>query len=125
MKRRGGGARIASDAIGKIGMPIGNVSNKPKPVYASVSATGLRFSRDTMIMPLEDGREISIPLRLYPILHSARPAQRNAFELIGDGRAFHWKELDLDLSVDGLLHGLPEKIPAPPARAAKRSDSAK
>src|SRR5258708_6341503 len=106
---------------GGIGMPIGNVSSKPETSYPSVRATGLRFSRDSIIMPLADGREVSIPLRFYPTLKNARPAQRNDFELTGGGRAFHWDGLDLDLSVDGLLHGLPEKIPAPPARPSKRN----
>jgi hypothetical protein len=88
-------------------------------------ATGLRFGRDRMVMPLDDGREVSIPLRLYPTLLKARPSQRQSWELIGGGRAFHWGELDLDLSVEGLLEGLPEHVPQPPARLAKRNGMAR
>jgi hypothetical protein len=104
-----------------IGMTIGNVSSKRKPAYSSARATGLRFSRDAIVMSLEDGREISIPLRLYPTLQTARPAQRKSFELIGDGRAFRWEELDHDLSVEGLLHGLAERIPPAPPKRGQRS----
>jgi hypothetical protein len=39
--------------------------------------------------------------------------------MIGIGNAFHWAELDLDLSVDGLIQGCREMIPAPPKLGAK------
>jgi hypothetical protein len=66
-------------------------------------------------MRLPDDREISQPLERYPTLMKATVAQRNAWELIGPALGFHWPGLDLDLSVDGLLHGLPECIPRPPS----------
>ena len=100
-------------------MPTGDVKTKVKDGFKTARATALRVLRDSIVMSLEDGREISIPLRLYPSLLKAKPAERNSFEMIGDGRAFHWGELDLDLSVEGLLHGLPERIPAPPSAAQK------
>jgi hypothetical protein len=102
-------------------MPIGDVSSRARAKLSQQRATGLRFSRDRMVMALDDGREVSIPLRLYPSLLKARPSQRQSWELIGDGRAFHWEELDLDLSVEALVHGLPERIPAPPAPLDKRN----
>ena len=77
-------------------------------------ATGLRFARGRLILELNDGREVSVPLRRYPTLLRARPAQRAAWRLIGRGVGFHWDALDLDLSVRGLVSGLPEVIPAPP-----------
>lgn len=66
-----------------------------------------------MIVSLAD-QEVSIPLKRYPTLAKARPAQRAGWKLIGGGTAFYWKSLDLDLSVRGLVSGLPEIIPAPP-----------
>jgi hypothetical protein len=45
--------------------------------------------------------------------------------MIGPGKAFHWKSLDLDLSVRGLVSGLPEILPAPPPRQGKRMLAAK
>jgi hypothetical protein len=73
-----------------------------------------------MVVVLEDQREMSLPLSLYPTLLNASPVQREAWELIGPGRGFHWEQLDLDLSVDGLLQGLPEAVPAPPRAVAGR-----
>jgi hypothetical protein len=81
---------------------------------AEPMATGLRFSKQRLIVELDDEREVSIPLERYPTLMQARPAQRNAWRLIGPGKAFYWEGLDLDLSVRGLVSGLPEVIPAPP-----------
>ena len=80
-------------------------------------ATGLRFARGRLIVELADEREVSIPLTHYPTLHNARPAQRNNWKKLGEG--FHWPSLDLDLSVRGLVSGLPEVIPAPPALREK------
>jgi hypothetical protein len=34
--------------------------------------------------------------------------------MLGAGRGFHWRGLDLDLSVAGLTNGLPEAVPRPP-----------
>lgn len=83
-------------------------------------AGGLRFESDRIIVAFTDGREVHIPLRLYPTLARATPAQRLRWKMIGPGKAVHWPELDLDLSVDGLIQGLREAIPAPPKRSARR-----
>ena len=95
-------------------MPTGNGRNAADN-RGTNRATALRFEGGRMIMHLRDGRELSAPLVLYPTLEKATSRQRAAWELIGNGRAFHWPELDLDLSVDGILHGLAERIPPPPA----------
>ena len=64
---------------------------------------------------------LHLPLQLYPTLLDATPRQRKAWQMIGPGKAFHWKELDLDLSVDGLIRGLREAIPRLPTVVARRS----
>ena len=84
-------------------------------------AKTLRFEGDRLIIAFRDGREMHIPLRLYPSLVSATSAQRSNWVMIGPGKAFHWPDLDLDLSVDGLVHGLREAIPAPPRLKTRRS----
>ena len=71
-----------------------------------------------MIMRLSDARELSVPLALCPTLRKARLQARAGWELLGGGRAVRWEALDLDLSVEGILQGLPERIPRPPARSA-------
>ena len=76
-----------------------------------------------MVVVLDDRREMSLPLSLYPTLLKASPAQRAG---VGTGRAGEGLPLgsclDLDLSVDGLLQGLPEAVPPPPRprRAVRR-----
>ena len=52
---------------------------------------------------LSDGRVIITPLSWYPTLQSATPKQRKVFENLGVGLA--WWELDLHLSVEGMLAG--------------------
>lgn len=65
--------------------------------------SGLRFSAGKLVVLLADGREVRIPLAFYPTLAKAKPQQRNDWELIGPDKGFHWRQLDLDLSVDGLI----------------------
>jgi len=94
-------------------MPTGN-GNNVNDSSLHGAAAGLRFDGDRLIVELDDGREVSVPLARYPSLLDAAPAQRAAWELIGPAKGFHWEDLDLDLSVHGLLHGIPEGIPRPP-----------
>ena len=69
---------------------------------ADVSSDGERLS-----VTLEDGRRISVPLRWYPRLANAISAQRANWEIAGAGFGIHWPDVDEDLSVEGLLLGLP------------------
>ena len=64
-----------------------------------------RLTDDELIVPLVDGRTISVPLAWFPRLLHATLEQRNHFELLGDGEGIHWPDLDEDLSVAGLLRG--------------------
>jgi len=63
------------------------------------------FSEEAMVVTLDDGRTISVPLAWYPrLLHGSREECLN-YELIGDGEGIHWPELDEDISVEGLVAG--------------------
>jgi hypothetical protein len=86
----------------------------------SARATAVKFAAGRVIVQLADGREVRVPLSLYPTLERARPTVRLQFELIGAGKGISWPALDLDLSTAGILAGLPERIPAPPHRASTR-----
>ncbi|MBF0501534.1 MAG: DUF2442 domain-containing protein [Candidatus Riflebacteria bacterium] len=77
----------------------------------------VRFSKETIVVDLMDGRSISAPLTWYPRLLHATPAQRNNWSLCGGGFGIHWEDLDEDLSTHGLLRGAPAARPRP-ARAA-------
>lgn len=60
---------------------------------------------------LADGRVVSVPLAWSWRLSDASPEQRNNFEILGDGQGVHWPDVDEDLSVDGMFHGIPAKRP--------------
>jgi hypothetical protein len=70
-------------------------------------ARGVTATRDTLRVDLSDGRTISVPLAWFPRLVHASPAERNNWRLIGRGHGIHWKDLDEDISVEGLLAGKP------------------
>lgn len=70
-------------------------------------AVGIFFKDSRFYVQLVDEREISVPLAWFPRLQNATDAQREAWELIGQGIGIHWEEIDEDISVAGLL-GLPE-----------------
>ena len=62
-----------------------------------------KVTEKTLEVWLSDGRIIVTPLSWYPTLQAATSKQRRAFENRGVGLA--WEELDLDLSVEGMLAG--------------------
>lgn len=66
---------------------------------------------DLITFRLVDGRVISVPLAWSWRLSDASPAQRNHCEIIGDGQGVHWPEVDEDISVEGMLHGVPARRP--------------
>ena len=67
---------------------------------------------DVLVVELEDGRTISVPLAWYPRLLQASQNDRDDWQIAGGGFGIHWPTIDEDLSVDGLLRG----APAPPVR---------
>jgi hypothetical protein len=58
-----------------------------------------------MIVSLDDGRTLSVPLAWYPRLLAGSLQERENYELIGDGEGIHWPDLDEDVSIEGLLAG--------------------
>ena len=71
-----------------------------------------------LTVELLDGRNIRLPLTLFPTLAEASARQRAKWELCGADTGIHWPLLDYDLSVAGLLRGEPE---APGIRRAKKT----
>jgi hypothetical protein len=71
----------------------------------------VRVTEDEIIAYLADGRVISVPLAWSWRLSEATPAQRARFRLIGTGQGVHWPEIDEDISVEGMLHGVPARRP--------------
>jgi hypothetical protein len=66
---------------------------------------------ETITAYLVDGRVISVPLAWSWRLSDATPAQRANWELIGDGHGVHWPDVDEDLSAEGMLNGVPARVP--------------
>ena len=66
------------------------------------------FDKNSVWVSLQDGRQLSIPLSYFPRLLKATPKQRRKYELSGGGLGIHWDELDEDISVPGLLSGVPD-----------------
>lgn len=71
------------------------------------SAIGVEVSENTLSVDLNDGRTISVPVGWYPRLTHATPQERGNWEIIGEGQGIHWKDIDEDISVEGLLRGKP------------------
>jgi hypothetical protein len=58
-----------------------------------------------LIVDLTDGRSISVPLGWYPRLLHATAAERQHVQLLGDGYAMEWPDVDEHIGVEGLLAG--------------------
>lgn len=72
-------------------------------INKSKNAINIAFENSKMIVFLEDGRELSIPLEWFPILRKATDEQLNNWRLIGKGEGIHWEEIDEDILVENLL----------------------
>ena len=96
---------------------------------SNARARSVRTTRDELIVELQDGRTLTVPLTWFPRLLHATERQRNRWELLGDGEGIHWPDLDEDLSVAGLLRGSPAaqaarvQEPPPTYKTRRRSRS--
>lgn len=68
-------------------------------------AQSIGFTEDSMVVSLDDGRAVSVPLAWYPRLSVGTKTEREHYELIGDGEGIHWPDLNEDISVEGLIAG--------------------
>jgi Protein of unknown function (DUF2442) len=73
----------------------------------TAAAKNVRVTDRALVVELRDGRVVSVPLSWYPRLAEGSPRERRRWELLGPGIGIHWPDLDEDISVDGLLQGLP------------------
>ena len=71
----------------------------------AVKAIEVNVTEDDLVVELDDGRTISIPLTWYPRLWHGTMAERQNWRMIGDGMGIHWPDLDEDISVEGLILG--------------------
>ncbi len=77
-------------------------------------ATAVWVDQEALTVTLQDGRQLRVPLVWYPRLQAGTPAERGVWELLGDGYAVSWPDLDEHIGVEGLLAG---------RRSAEKPDS--
>jgi hypothetical protein len=70
-------------------------------------ATLVKFVAGQLVVELDDGRSLSIPLAWYPRLAQGTASERENWQLWGNGYAIEWPELDEHISVEGLIAGRP------------------
>ena len=78
---------------------------------AEARIQAVSITDDTIAAQLADGRTITVPLAWSWRLSEATPEQRAQFEIIGSGSGIRWPEIDEDISVEGMLHGVPARRP--------------
>ena len=66
-------------------------------------AQNVSITDDSLIVDLDDGRTITVPLGWYPRLLQASSEELKNWRLIGKGEGIHWQDLDEDISVENLL----------------------
>jgi hypothetical protein len=70
-------------------------------------AVNVNVTEDDLTVTLSDGRRILVPLAWYPRLLYASPVERQNWQLLGDGYAIEWPDLDEHIGIEGLLAGRP------------------
>ena len=73
---------------------------KKEPLVANMMVT-----EEKLVVDLNDGRSLIVPLEWYPRLLHASPKERNNWQLLGDGYAIEWPDIDEHIGVEGLLAG--------------------
>jgi hypothetical protein len=73
----------------------------------TAAVQNVRVTDRALVVELRDGRVVSVPLAWYPRLAEGSPRERRRWELLGPGIGIHWPDLDEDISIEGLLLGLP------------------
>ena len=76
----------------------------------SARAKKIWFDEFNMWVELIDGRQLGVPLAYFPRLMNATPEQRIKYEMSGGGIGLHWDELDEDISVEGLILGIGDRM---------------
>jgi len=80
-------------------------------IRAEPRVKNVRVTDEAIVADLVDGRTISVPLAWSWRLMEAAPEQRANWEIIGDGEGIRWPEIDEDISVEGMLRGVPARRP--------------
>ena len=71
-----------------------------EPIAVEVNVTD-----DELVVGLSDGRCLTVPLAWYPRLFHASDSERRNWQLLGNGYAIEWPDLDEHIGIEGLLAG--------------------
>ncbi len=74
---------------------------------------GIRVTDEAIVAELADGRTVSVPLAWSWRLSEATPEQRAHWRIIGSGDGIPWPDVDADISLRGMLDGVPAHRPRP------------
>ncbi len=69
------------------------------------TAVEITVDETALTVTLQDSRQLRVPLPWYPRLQAGTPAERDTWEILGDGYAVAWPGLDEHIGVEGLLAG--------------------
>ncbi|RMD95712.1 MAG: DUF2442 domain-containing protein [Calditrichaeota bacterium] len=78
-------------------------------IERTAQAQHVRVTDDELVVELNDGRTISVPIAWFPRLLHGTDRERAHWRLIGDGEGIHWPDLDEDIEVAQLLAGIPSQ----------------
>lgn len=84
-------------------------------------ATSVDVRAGMLVVDLDDGRTVSVPLSWFPRLEAASEGELRNWELIGPGWGIHWPDIDEHVSVVSLLR--PEDTI--PSREIREQESAR
>ncbi|MEO6725820.1 MAG: DUF2442 domain-containing protein [Blastocatellia bacterium] len=68
-------------------------------------AIAVSLTDEKLIVALEDSRSITVPLAWYPRLMHGSTTERSNWQLLGDGYAIDWPDLDEHIGIEALLAG--------------------
>ncbi|KKB11429.1 hypothetical protein VE25_12720 [Devosia geojensis] len=121
-----------SDEIIDAAIAKGKAAAQNEPRAASV-----RYDRTSarVVVELTNGATFAFPPKLVEGLGEASDDQLAAVEILGAGYGLHWDELDIDISVPGLMAGIfgtraymarrAGQVRSPAKAAAARANGAK
>ena len=93
------GSHDSTDAEIRKAMLRGEVEQK------AAYARSVRYSpsRDSFVLTMYSGTNVEIPRSLIPYIREATRAEASCISLSPAGSSLHWEQLDMDLSVPGLI----------------------
>ena len=77
-----------------------------EPITPTARAVQYNAPTEMVILTMSSGRRVAMPREEIQVLKGAPRSKVSQVEIENFGTALHWPQLDLDLSVEGLLRGI-------------------